>query len=409
MDIFRFQQYYDILSAMGKKDYLNVLVVQSLRYKSSREYLSGVLDEMEDKNWHLTVARPSDVLSADDLLNEDDETFDGFILPTQGANDVMERLAHVDTPTVLVNMTDKRLSAGRGNFASVWTDNADIGRRAAKHFLECGEYKSAGYIHGPRREFYSEERMRAFRKAMHRSGYGTEVLPDGNGDGDYKDRIRQLLKRLPKPAAVMAVADMCAADAINICREEGFAVPAQVAVMGVDHDVSQHARCGMAISSVVADMRQLGRQSVKELDFLFRHSGGKKRPHEILVPAKGVFAGETVARAPAIATNLVERAQAFIAENRIRRLSPADVAAQLGCSRSLLKLRFRQIAGTTVRQAIEDARMDEVRRRILQGDNVKDIVSSMRFTSTNQFYRIYRRHFGQTIQASRTHFPRQSR
>ena len=84
MDIFRFQQYYDILSAMGKKDYLNVLVVQSLRYKSSREYLSGVLDEMEDKNWHLTVARPSDVLSADALLNEDDETFDGFILPTQG-------------------------------------------------------------------------------------------------------------------------------------------------------------------------------------------------------------------------------------------------------------------------------------------------------------------------------------
>lgn len=409
MDIFRFQQYYDILSAMGKKDYLNVLVVQSLRYKSSREYLSGVLDEMEDKNWHLTVARPSDVLSADDLLNEDDETFDGFILPTQGANDVMECLARVDTPTVLVNMTDKRLSAGRGNFASVWTDNADIGRRAAKHFLECGEYKSAGYIHGPRREFYSEERMRAFRKAMHRGGYETAVLPDGNGDSDYLDRIRQLLKRLPKPAAVMVVADMCAADAINICREEGFAVPAQVAVMGVDHDVSQHARCGMAISSVVADMRQLGRQSVKELDFLFRHSSGKKRPHEILVPAKGVFAGETVARAPAIATNLVEKAQSFIAENPDCRLSPADVAAHLGCSRSLLKLRFRQIAGTTVHQAIEDARMTEAQRRILQGDKVKDIVSSMRFTSANQFYRIYRRHFGQTFRGTRARLSSQSR
>ena len=394
---------------MGKKDYLNVLVVQSLRHKSSREYLSGVLDEMEDKNWRLTVARPSNVLSTDDLLNEDGETFDGFILPTQGANDVMERLACMDTPAVLVNMTDKRLSARRSNFASVWTDNADIGRRAALHFLERGEYRSVCYIHGYRREFYSEERMRAFRKTMRRGGYDTVVLSDGKGNSDYLDRIRQLLRGLPKPAAVMAVADMCAADAINICREEGFAVPEQVSVMGVDHDVSQHARCGMAISSVVADMRQLGRQSVKELDFLFRHSGGKKRPHEILVPAKGVFSGETVASASAVAASLVEKAQSFIEENRGRRISPADVAAHLGCSRSLLKLRFRQIAGTTVRQAIEDARMAEAQRRILQGNNVKDIVATMQFTSANQFYRIYRRHFGQTFRGTRARLSRQSR
>ena len=141
-------------------------------------------------------------------------------------------------------MTDKRLSAGRGNFASVWTDNADIGRRAAKHFLECGEYKSAGYIHGPRREFYSEERMRAFRKAMRRGGYGTEVLPDGNGDSDYLDRIQKLLKRLFKPTAVMAV----------------------------------------------ADMRQLGRQSVKELDFLFRHPGRKRRLQDAPSPSISITA-----------------------------------------------------------------------------------------------------------------------
>ena len=394
---------------MEKKDYLNVLILQSLRYKSSREYLAGVLDEMEDKNWRLTIARPRDVRTADDLLSEDGEAFDGFILPTSGASDVMERLACMDTPAVLVNMTDKRLSARRGNFASVWTDNADIGRRAAQHFLECGEYKSACYIHGYRREFYSEERMRAFRKTMRGGGYETAILPDGNGDSDYHDRIRLLLKSLPKPAAVMAVADMCAADVINICREEGFAVPAQVAVMGVDHDVSQHARCGMGISSVVADMRQLGRQSVKELDFLFRHPGRESRPHEVLVPAKGVFAGETVACAPAIAKKLVERAQSFIAENRVRRFSPADVAAHLGCSRSLLKLRFSQVAGKTVRQAIEDARMDEAKRRILRGDEVKSIVAAMQFTSANQFYRIYKRHFGQTFRGTRARLSRQSR
>ena len=156
----------------------------------------------------------------------------------------------------------------------------------------------------------------------------------------------------------------------------------------------------MGISSVVADMRQLGRQSVKELNFLFRHPGWKGRPHEILVPAKGIFAGETAVRTPAVATDLVEKARSFIAENRSRRLSSADVAAQLGCSRSLLNLRFRQIAGMIVRYAIENARMDEAKRRILQGDNVQNIVAAMQFTSANQFYRIYKRHFHQTINDS---------
>ena len=93
---------------------------------------------------------------------------------------------------------------------------------------------------------------------------------------------------------------------------------------------------------------------------------------------------------------LVKIARDYIDENRMQDLSPADVVAHLGCSRRLGELRFSQICGNTIRMSIEKARMDEAQRRIQAGETVNAIVKTMHFTSANQFYRIYKRHFGHT-------------
>ena len=242
--------------------------------------------------------------------------------------------------------------------------------------------------------------MTAFRQVMKQGGYEISVFPDDDEFSDYLVRLRRWLKELPKPAAIMAVADMSAAKIINICKEEGFDVPSQVSVIGSDNDVSQHAKCGMSISSVCTNMRMMGRQAVKELDFLFRHPKWNGRPHEVLIPAKGVFVGESTARSVS-ATRLVKLAFDFIFENRRRDITPAEVAAHLGCSRSLAELRFSQIKGTTIRKAIENARLDEVQIQLRSGESVNEIVKSMQFTSANQLYRIYKRHFGHTIRQER--------
>ena len=386
---------------MKKRDSYNVLAVYDLRYKAGRDHFTGVLDEMADKNWHLYTISP-DRFSADELTTANGEPYDGFILSMPGTDEAMERIAESNTPTVLVNITDRRLSANRGNFAAVWEDSTDIGRRAAWHLLDRGEYKSVGYVHAPMRRFYSDERMMAFRNTMKKAGYRTSVFASDDGnDIPYPIRLRQWLKQLPKPAAVMAVADMRAAAIINICREEGIRVPSQVAVVGTDHDISQHAKCGMTISSVVVDYWLMGRQAVRELDFLFRHPKWKDRPHEVLIPAKDVFAGESTARS-ASAAHLVKMAQDYINKNFKHNITPTDVVTHLGCSRSLAELRFSQEKGITVRCAIENARMEEVRQRIKRGDSVNSIVTSMQFTSANQLYRIYKRHFGHTLRQTDT-------
>ena len=382
---------------MKRKDHYNVLAVCMLRDFAGREIFMGMLEEMSNrKNWHLDMAGPGRLFSERELANEDGEPFDGYILTMPGTDAVMKRLAVAKAPTVLVNITDKRLAARSESVSSVWTDNEDIGRRAAKHLLDRGGYKSAGYVHELKPQFYSSERMMAFRAEMRRKGIKTSVFPEGDDFDDFQDRLREWVRKLPKPAAVMAVSDMRAADVINACKAEGILVPSQVAVVGVDNDISQHGKCRMSISSVVLNMNMMGRQAVRELDFLFRHQKWHGRPHEILIPAKDVFAGESTARSVS-ATRLVNMAQEFIAANRAVKIAPADVARHLGCSRQLAELRFSQICGKTIRKAIEDARMEEAKRRLKGGATANEIVKSMRFTSANQFYRIYKRHFGHTI------------
>ena len=382
---------------MKRKDHYNVLAVCMLRDFAGRDQFTGMLEEMSNrKNWHLDLAGPGRLFSERELANEDGEPFDGYILTMPGTDAFMKRLAVAKTPTVLVNITDRRLAARSEAVSSVWTDNEDIGRRAAKHLLDRGGFKSAGYVHELKPQFYSSERMMAFRAEMRRKGIKTSVFPEGDDFDDFQDRLREWVRKLPKPAAVMAVSDMRAADVVNACRAEGILVPSQVAIVGVDNDISQHGKCRMSISSVVLNMNMMGRQAVRELDFLFRHPKWHGRPHEILIPAKDVFAGESTARSVS-ATRLVNMAQEFIAANRSVKIAPADVARHLGCSRQLAELRFSQICGKTIRKAIEDARMEEAKRRLKGGATANEIVKSMRFTSANQFYRIYKRHFGHTI------------
>lgn len=381
---------------MRKENY-NVLAVYTLIHSAGREHFSGVLEEMSNtSNWHLTTIPPEKFRAQKRFVNERGDPFDGIILSMPGDYDTMGRIAASRIPAVLVDITDRRLSARRDAVSTVWTDNADVGRRAALHLLSRGSYRSAGFVHEFGRPFFSDERMAAFRQTMRRGRCETKVFGKTEDGREFRDELRQWLRALPKPAAVMAASDMRAADVINACRAEGIAVPSQVAVIGVDYDVSLYARCDMSISSVILNSRMLGRMAVRELDFLLRHPNRKGRMHEVLIPAKDVFAGESTARSVS-ATHLVNIALEFIAANRERSITPADVAAHLGCSRRLAELRFSQVCGTTIHAAIGDARLGEVLRRIRRGESVNGIVQAMHFRSANQLYQMYKRHFGRTI------------
>ena len=77
-------------------------------------------------------------------------------------------------------------------------------------------------------------------------------------------------------------------------------------------------------------------------------------------------------------------------------ITTAGIAEGLGCSRQFADRCLMAGCGKPLHKAIEDARMAEAERRLVEGASVADIVKAMHFTSANQFYRIYKRHFGRT-------------
>ncbi len=111
-------------------------------------------------------------------MDENGDGFDGFIISLPGTDAVMEEIARSDIPTVLVNITDRRLAARAKSVSTVWFDNADAGRCAAKHLLEQGAYRSAGFVHDHGIPFYSTERLSAFRQTMKKAKLETSVFSD---------------------------------------------------------------------------------------------------------------------------------------------------------------------------------------------------------------------------------------
>ena len=119
-----------------RKKQRNVLAVYSLDTYTCRDHFTGVLDEMSNKSdWRLSMTPPESFRSERDLKGRDGVPYDGIILSVPGTDAIMEKLAATGIPTVIVNITDKRLASRDDAIATVWTDNADIGRVAAHHLL----------------------------------------------------------------------------------------------------------------------------------------------------------------------------------------------------------------------------------------------------------------------------------
>ena len=100
-------------------------------------------------------------------------------------------------------------------------------------------------------------------------------------------------------------------------------------------------------------------------------------------------------RSAATARKAVE-ALKLIDENKMKSISPTEIARRLGCSRQFADKCLSSAYGKPLHKAIEESRMQEAQRLIHEGASVRDIVKSMHFTSIKQFHRVYKRYFGHT-------------
>ena len=376
----------------------NCLAVFPLQW-SGLDYFAGVIRlfaELKGNDFRLHHCEPED-FSPDHVRGG---RFDGYIVSVPGDGRAMKALAASEKPTVLVNISDRALSARTRSITSVWVDNFNIGRIGAEHLRERGEFKSYAFVYfrqHPDWEFYARERETAFRSELRKSGIHAHSFPP---DGDFSDKaLARWLDGLPKPAALLAENDKTSIRILACCKKLRLSVPGDIALLGVDDVPALTTGEERSLSSIRPDFGAIGYRAAEELVRLLR--GRTTRRHrEIVIPVTEISIRDST-RGALSAARLVADARRFIETNAERPLSPREIAAQLGKSRRLVDLRFRQTLGKTLSEVIEDVRMARVVSELEDpGATVVQIARKLNFKSPNQLTRVFKRHFGKSI---RTH------
>ena len=172
----------------------------------------------------------------------------------------------------------------------VMVDQHAVGRLAAEHLLNLGMRRLAYYgLQGP---WYSRERQRGFVERSAEAGVPCEVFETPpNADPcatlrERRDPVNCWLRSLRLPVGIFAVHDYRARVLADGCALLGLNLPHDVAILGVDNDLTACEFSQLSLSSVSTAAWQIGFEAAKLLDGLMK---GRPAPSEdILIPPDGV-------------------------------------------------------------------------------------------------------------------------
>ena len=373
-----------------------IMVAATISGTAGRDYLSGVFKFVgKGREWNLEVL--DDPATLDKRIRQSEEP-DGVIIMLPHENPTLVSLQRRNIPTVVVDFPPKGFAAMRGSLSFVRLNDAEIGAAAAQHLLDRGNFNSFLCVIDQPQFAYSRVRESAFRERLKATGrfVKTVLISDIRATERDQHALLLTLKRLPRPVGVFVTRDRAASRVYDACRDLGFSIPDEVAVIGVDNDELFCNTAAVPLSSILPDHAQVGYLAAKELNRLLHGGTGKetvfrKSVREVVLRASTRIIPPTA--------RIVTEALAFIEDNASGSLSVADVVEHIGISRRLADLRFRQIRNETILDAIVRARIGRIKKRLLtSNDPLSRIAADCGFSSAAVFSRFFRTHVGETPQ-----------
>lgn len=290
----------------------------------------------------------------------------------EGAISFAETKAHVQSvleanvPVIFINPPSSLL---RGNgplsgHCCVLRDHAAIGHLGAEYFLER-QYTNFAYVSDVKGRSWSIERVSGFTNLLTDHGHECVVYPapspeERNDFALESLRLRQWLKRLPKPVALMAAHDQRARQALDMCMDEGLSVPHEVAVLGVGNDEIMCETATPPLSSIEMDGENTGYDCARLLDGRMGGSRRKTRPCLITLDMARVVTRRST-ETSCLADRQIVRALAFIKEKLNEPVTVAQVAAHLNLSCRMLEIRVKKAIGRTLNEEIQRVRLGQAR------------------------------------------------
>ncbi len=283
---------------------------------------------------------------------------------------------------------------------TVDVDHAAVARLAADHFLTRG-YRNFGYF-GSRLAHYSQVRLAGFRAAVERAGFEVhschvEYLPRLSDRASWKSvnaQVRQWLRELAKPVAVLADHDVAAHDLADMCQLLGLRVPDDVAILGVDNDELECQLAFPPLSSVAIPAEQIGFEAAKRLDRML--SGRRVSNDVVYLPPVHIVTRHSTSMF-AVDEPIVTAALHYIRNHLTEPLNVGGIAAEVVVRRRVLEQKFRALLGRSVLAEIHRARIERVKELLAGSEQpMSEVAQRSGFSSPQRMAIVFRKLSGRS-------------
>ena len=254
-------------------------------------------------------------------------------------------------------------------------DSADVIKKAARELLSL-DFATYGFVHYRTRREWSIERETVFRQELTPRGKAVEVFeswkhPKNEDNAAFCRRVETFVASLPKPCGILAANDEMAVHVLRAAGRLGIAVPAKMAVMGIDNDELVCENTVPTLSSVAPDFVRSGRLVAGLLARRFRNPG--------LEPVVLPFGSAPLERRHS--TRKIEQMdmRAVLAVEYVRQhacdgITAADVIREMGLKVRTAEMRFREVANRSIRDEIIAVRVARAKELLKDRKlNVNDI------------------------------------
>ncbi len=188
------------------------------------------------------------------------------------------------------------VGAPHGDEVALTIDNVGAARTATDHLLGLG-HRRVGVIGALTDDPFAfeapKERVRGYREAL--VAHGIDFDPDLVVPGNFSLRggaegMSRLLSLAEPPTAVFALSDEMAIGALQVTRDAGIAVPAELSVVGFDdHDVSPY----IGLTTVRQGVVEQGELAAEAMVELLRPGGPGPAPRHLRLPTELVVRATT--------------------------------------------------------------------------------------------------------------------
>jgi LacI family transcriptional regulator len=282
-------------------------------------------------------------------------------------------------------------------FPGVFPDYAAMGRMRAEHLLARGLRRFAALTLGSARAQQVE--LKAFVGAVNEAGHScacdTVSLNSASSVAEWRRTERTIarwMKGWTLPVGVYVGSETHGRIVAQACRNRGWRVPADVAIIAGQNELTLCEGLRPTLSSVEVGFERVGYEAARLLDRLM--GGGEPPAEPILIAPTGLVVRESTDFLSAD-DPLVAAALTWIAANSHADVGQSDVASAVGAEVRTLQRRFQRHLGRSVTAEIRRARVERAKRELAHGTRpVKEIARSAGFAGPARLHEVFKRELG---------------